>query len=261
MQFDVLTIFPELFTSNIFKGVVGQAILDKKVIVNSIDLRQFSNKKYKQIDSHPFGGGDGMIYQPEPLSKAIDSLSRRPSSFVIYLTPQGELFNQALARDLTQKEQIILVCGRYGGIDERVICDHIDLELSIGDYVLSGGEMAAMVVIDVVTRFEKGTLGNDLSLQQDSFSLNGLLEAPQFTTPRVFKDKAVPQVLLSGHHQHIADWKRSMSILRTFFRKPHLLGDNVSAQDCQKAKELFESLSPEERKICGLPAHVKNFNL
>ena len=252
LQFDLLTIFPEVFTSSAFKGVVGQAIAKQKILVNPINLRDFSDKKYRQIDGPPFGGGDGMVYRPEPLSKAIESITKKSGSLTIYLTPQGQVLNQTLVQNLSQKEQIILICGRYGGIDERVIGSHIDMELSIGDYVLSGGELAAMVVIDALTRLQKGILGNQESLQQDSFS-EGLLEAPQFTHPRVFKGQAVPDVLLSGHHQKIADWKKGMAILRTFFRKPDLMGENITQKDRDFAKKLFESLSIEEKRLCGLP--------
>ena len=214
-----MTIFPDIFVSTAFKGVVGQAILDNKVELNSIDLRQFSDKKYKQIDGKPFGGSDGMIFRPEPLSKAIKSIKRHSKSLSVYLSPQGCLLTQDVAKDLSQKNQLILVCGRYGGIDERVICEDIDIELSIGDYILSGGELAAMIVIDAVVRLQQGTLGNQVSSEQDSFGRRGLLEPPQFTRPRVFRNRSVPEVLLSGHHQKISNWERKIAILRTFFSK------------------------------------------
>ena len=181
LQLDIVTIFPEIFVSRAFKGVVGQAILDNKVHLNPIDLRQFSDKKYKQVDDRPFGGSDGMIFRPEPLAKALRSIKRHSKSLSIYLTPQGIPLTQDLARDLSQKNQLVLVCGRYGGIDERIICDDIDLELSIGDYILSGGELPAMVMIDVIVRLQQGTLGNQVSREQDSFGKTGLLEPPQFT--------------------------------------------------------------------------------
>ena len=253
-----MTIFPDIFVSTAFKGVVGQAILDNKVNLNPVDLRQFSGKKYKQIDDKPFGGGDGMIYRPEPLSKAINSIKRHPKSLSVYLSPQGQLFTQDVARDLSQKDQLILVCGRYGGIDERIICEDIDMELSIGDYILSGGELAAMVVIDAVVRLQQGTLGNQISQDEDSFGKRGLLEPPQFTRPRVFKGKSVPKVLLSGHHQDISDWQRKVAILRTFFRKPHLLEtQNISVEEKKAIEKFYWDLSEEEREICGLSKDTK----
>ena len=258
MQLDIVTVFPEIFVSTAFKGVVGQAILDNKVHLNPIDLRQFSDKKYKQIDDRPFGGSDGMIYRPEPLAKAIRFIKRHPKSLCIYLNPQGHLLTQNLARDLSQKNQLILVCGRYGGIDERIICDDIDLELSIGDYILSGGELPAMVVIDVVVRLQQGTLGNQVSREQDSFGETSLLEPPQFTRPRVFNRRSVPEVLLSGHHQDIADWERKMAVLRTFFRRPHLLKTpEISTEEKKAIEKFYWSLSEKEREICGLPKSVK----
>ena len=258
MQLDIVTIFPDIFVSTSFKGVVGQAILDNKVELNSIDLRQFSDKKYKQVDDRPFGGSDGMIFRPEPLSKAIKSIKRHSKSLSVYLTPQGCLFNQDMARDLSQKDQLILVCGRYGGIDERIICDDIDMELSIGDYILSGGELAAMVVIDVIVRLQQGILGNQVSPEQDSFGQTGLLEPPQFTRPRVFKNRSVPGVLLSGHHQEISDWQRKVAILRTFFRKRHLLEtQNISVEEKKVIEKFYRDLSKEEREVCGLPRDAK----
>ena len=256
MQFDIVTIFPEIFTAEGFKGVVGQAIANQKICLNKIDLRKFSDKKYKQVDDRPFGGGDGMIYRADILSQAIRSIPKKPQSLSIYLTPQGKLFNQNLARQLTEKEQIIFVCGRYGGVDERVLCTDIDLELSIGDYVLSGGELAAMVVIDVVARLKTGILGNENSIQHDSFGKSGigrLLEAPQFTHPRVFEGMSVPEVLLSGHHQKIADWKKNLSILRTLLKKPYLIGSSITEDDKKAAYKLYQSLSEEQCKIYGLP--------
>ena len=255
MQFDVVTIFPDIFTSTAFKGVVGQAILDQKICLNPIDLRQFSDKKYKQIDDRPFGGSDGMVYRPEPLTKAIESIRKLSEPLVIYLSPQGRLLNQDLATDLSQKDQLILICGRYGGIDERVICETVDLELSIGDYILSGGELAAMVVIDVIGRLQEGILGNQISSQQDSFSKTSkkLLEAPQFTRPRMFRGWAVPKILTSGHHRQIENWRRKISILRTFFRRPHLIDLDISNESKKAAKELFLSMSGKERETCGLP--------
>lgn len=263
MQFDVVTIFPDIFTSTAFKGVVGQAILDQKICLNCTDLRRFSDKKYKQIDDRPFGGGDGMVYCPEPLTKAVASIKRHSQCLAVYLSPQGHLLNQDLATDLSQRQQLILVCGRYGGIDERVICNVIDLELSIGDYVLSGGELAAMVVIDVIVRLQKGILGNRTSSQRDSFSQfsKKLLEAPQFTRPRIFKNWSVPDVLVSGHHQEIESWKKKIAILRTFFRRPHLISSNVSIEERDAAKKLFLSMSEKQREVCGLPKNAKDISL
>ena len=258
MQLDIVTIFPDIFVPTAFKGVVGQAILDNKVYLNPINLRQFSEKNYKQVDDRPFGGNDGMIFRPEPLTKAIRSIKRHSQSLSIYLSPQGHLFTQDLARDLSQKDQLILVCGRYGGIDERIICDDIDLELSIGDYILSGGELAAMVVIDVVIRLQKGILGNQVSPEQDSFAQTGFLEPPQFTRPRLFEGRSVPEVLLSGHHQDIADWQRKVAILRTFFRRPYLLETyKISIEEKKVIEKFYWNLSEEEKEVCGLPKDAK----
>jgi tRNA (guanine37-N1)-methyltransferase len=235
MRFDVLTLFPELFSSFLKETVLGRAVKAGLVDIRLVSIRSFARGRHLVADDRPFGGGEGMVMKPGPISRALESIDRtKDRSLVLLLTPQGRPFDQPLAWELSRMEQIILICGRYEGVDERIRTNYVDLELSIGDYVLSGGETAAMVLIDAVSRLVPGVLGGERSAQEDSFE-EGLLEYPQYTRPRVFKNQEVPEVLLSGDHEKIRVWRRTESLKRTLQRRPDLL---------DKAK-----LTEEDRRI------------
>jgi tRNA (guanine37-N1)-methyltransferase len=223
MRFDVLTLFPELFSAFLKETILGRAVKAGVVDIRLVNIRSFARGRHLVADDTPFGGGQGMVMKPGPISRALESIDRiKDRSLVLLLTPQGRTFDQPLAWDLSRMEQLILICGRYEGVDERIRTTCVDMELSIGDYVLSGGEMAAMVVMDAVSRLVPGVLGGEKSAQEDSFE-DGLLEYPQYTRPRVFKNQEVPEILLSGDHEKIRVWRRTESLKRTLERRPDLL--------------------------------------
>jgi tRNA (guanine37-N1)-methyltransferase len=223
MRFDVLTLFPELFSSFLKETILGRAVKAGLVDIRLVNIRSFARGRHLVADDRPFGGGEGMVMKPGPISRALESIDKtKDRSLVLLLTPQGRPFDQPLAWELSRMEQIILICGRYEGVDERIRTTYVDLELSIGDYVVSGGETAAMVLIDAVSRLVPGVLGGERSAQEDSFE-EGLLEYPQYTRPRVFKNQEVPEVLLSGDHERIRVWRRTESLKRTLERRPDLL--------------------------------------
>ncbi|UCF86111.1 MAG: tRNA (guanosine(37)-N1)-methyltransferase TrmD [Desulfobacteraceae bacterium] len=235
MRFDVLTIFPEMFSANLQEGILGRAVKKGIVEVRLVNIRNFARGAHRTTDDRPYGGGDGMVMKPEPIYRALKSVDRvSGQSLVILLSPQGERFDQKIAWELARGEHIILICGRYEGVDERVRLTCIDKELSIGDYILSGGEPAALVIMDTVSRLIPGVLGGERSNLEDSFE-DGLLEYPQYTRPRVFHCEEVPPVLLSGDHERIRLWRRAESLKRTFKRRPDLL---------QKAR-----LTPEDEVV------------
>jgi tRNA (guanine37-N1)-methyltransferase len=223
MRFDVLTLFPELFSSFLKETILGRAVKAGLVDIRLVNIRSFARGRHLVTDDAPFGGGQGMVMKPGPIARALDSVERtKDRSLVVLLSPQGRTFDQPLAWNLSRMEQLILICGRYEGVDERIRMSCVDMELSIGDYVLSGGETAAMVVIDAVSRLVPGVLGGEKSTQEDSFE-EGLLEYPQYTRPRVFKNQEVPEILLSGDHEKIRVWRRTQSLKRTLERRPDLL--------------------------------------
>jgi tRNA (guanine37-N1)-methyltransferase len=223
MRFDVLTLFPELISPFLETGVLGRAVKKGVVDVKLTNIRSFARGPHKVTDDRPYGGGDGMIMKPGPIIRALKSIERADGrSLVILLTPQGEPFEQSMAQELSKADQLILICGRYEGVDERVKSGQIDREVSIGDYILSGGELGALVVIDAVSRLVPGVLGGERSSEEDSFT-DGLLEYPQYTRPRVFRGQEVPSVLLSGDHEKIRQWRRTQSLKRTLERRPDLL--------------------------------------
>lgn len=223
MRFDILTIFPEMFATLINYGIIGRAVKRQQIKINVVNIRDFSKGPHMMTDDRPFGGGDGMVMKPGPIFQALESIPReKGDGRVILLTPQGQPFNQSIARDLTKLKQIVLVCGRYEGVDERVRSRCVDMELSIGDYILTGGELPAMVIVEVVSRLIPGILGGVRSSLEESFE-DYFLEYPQFTRPRVFQGDGVPSVLLSGDHEKIRLWRRTQSIKRTLERRPDLL--------------------------------------
>ncbi|HAA02916.1 MAG TPA: tRNA (guanosine(37)-N1)-methyltransferase TrmD [Syntrophobacteraceae bacterium] len=222
MIFDILTIFPGMFVSPMQESILGKALERDLIAVRVHNIRDHATDKHQMTDDRPFGGGEGMVMKPEPIVAAIESIrASGPEPRVVLLTPQGRLFNQDRARELAQYPRIVLLCGRYEGVDERVARYFVDDELSLGDFILTGGELAAMVVIDVVTRLLPGVLGNAASVEAESFT-EPILEYPQYTRPQGFRGHAVPEILLSGNHQAIRDWRRGQALLRTQRRRPDL---------------------------------------
>ena len=220
LRFTVLTLFPEIIDAYANAGVVGRAVRKGQLGVNALDLRSFSTDRYRSVDDTPFGGGAGMVMSPEPVAQAIEAAG--PASRRILLSASARPFTQADAEAWAGADHIVLLCGRYEGIDARVTDRYMDDAVSIGDYVLSGGELAALVVLDAVARLVPGVLGNAKSAIHDSYS-SGLLEHPHYTRPSVWRGEAVPSVLLSGHHARIAEWRRRASLQRTALLRPDLL--------------------------------------
>jgi len=245
MKFDILSIFPEMFAPLINYGIIGRAVKGGLIEINLVNIRDFGEGPHLMTDDRPFGGGDGMVMKPEPIFRALESIPRvKGDRKVILLTPQGQLFDQAIARRLTKLKQIVLVCGRYEGVDERVRSTYVDMELSIGDYILTGGELPAMIIVEVVSRLVPGVLGGVRSNLEESFE-DYLLEYPQYTRPRVFQGEAVPSVLLSGDHGRIQLWRRNQSIKRTLERRPDLLEKtHLSEMD----KSILEELKQKQGK-------------
>lgn len=223
MEFHLITLFPEMFASPFASGIMGRAVRNGLVKIETHNLREYGLGRYHQVDDEPYGGGSGMVMRPEPIAAAIDAVTEQhPGLWRVLLTPQGELFRQPVAADLARREPgLMLIAGRYEGVDERVR-GLVDQELSIGDYILSGGELPAMVVIEAVTRLIPGVLGNRASLEEESFA-SGLLEYPQYTRPEVFRGTTVPPVLLSGDHEKIRQWRREQALERTMKRRPDLM--------------------------------------
>ena len=223
MRFDILTIFPQMFSAYLKEGILGRAIKKGLVEVRLVNIRDFARGAHRTTDDRPYGGGDGMVMKAGPIYRALQSLDReKDRSLVILLSPQGKKFDQAAAWELSRWERIVLVCGRYEGVDERVRLLCVDRELSVGDYILSGGEPAAMIVLDSVSRLISGVLGGRRSNLEDSFE-GGLLEYPHYTRPRLFQGKETPAVLLSGDHEKIRLWRRRESLKRTLEKRPDLL--------------------------------------
>lgn len=249
MNFTVLTLFPEMFYSFKAGGIIKRSIETQRISIETIDIRDFATDRHRTVDDRPYGGGCGMVMKPEPLAGAIrEAKARHSESHTLLLSPQGRMFDHGLALELTGYSELILICGRYEGIDERVCQDFVDEELSIGDYVLSGGELAAMVVIDTVSRLIPGALGNEQSAEEDSFS-TGLLKYPQYTRPRSFEGGNVPEILLSGNHVAIGQWRRQAAIVRTFLKRPDLLLDQVlTLEDIESLEKLHNDIETIIRK-------------
>lgn len=233
MNFHILTLFPEMVLQGLNTSILGRAVKEGHITINATDIRDFANNKHNHVDDYPYGGGAGMVIQPEPVFKAYEAACANMSSKprVIYLTPQGKVFNQSMAEEFAKEENLIFLCGHYEGIDERVLEEIVTDNVSIGDYVLTGGELPAMVMIDAISRKVPGVLNNELSHEIETFYDN-LLEYPQYTRPEVWKDKKVPDVLLSGHHGNIEKWRREKSLERTLAHRPDLLEEaNLSKKD------------------------------
>ena len=219
MKFDVLTLFPEMFEV-LKSSIIGKAVEKKLIEINMINIRDFSEDKHKKVDDTPYGGGAGMVMKPDVVYKAYQSVKKEKAK-VIYMSPQGKTLNQKIIEKLSNESHLIILCGHYEGIDQRVLDKIVDEEISIGDYVLTGGEIPAMVLIDCVSRYVKGVLKED-SIKEESFS-NGLLEYPQYTRPEVFEGISVPEILLSGHHENIERWRKEKSEEMTKNKRPDLL--------------------------------------
>jgi tRNA (guanine37-N1)-methyltransferase len=220
----VVTIFPGLFPGPLGESITGRALAEGKLTLRTVDPRDVTTDRHRSVDDYPYGGGPGMVMRPGPLVSAIESV-RRPDSRLLLLSPSGQLFTQRLAASLSAESHLVLVCGRYEGVDERVRLLTEAEEVSIGDYVLTGGELAAMVVLDAVIRLLPGVLGSSDSSRDESHA-EGLLEYPQYTRPAEFRALRVPEVLLSGHHAQVAAWRHHQALLRTLERRPELLSDD-----------------------------------
>jgi tRNA (guanine37-N1)-methyltransferase len=229
LRIDILTLFPDMFANVFDHGVIGRALVNGIVELGFHDIRDHAHDRHRTVDDSTFGGGPGMVMKPEPLAEAITAV-RKSDSHVVLMSPQGPLFDHAAASRLARLPRLVLVCGRYEGVDERVREAYVDEELSIGDYVLTGGELAAMVVTEAVTRLVPGVVGKGESLVSESHAA-GLLEHPHYTRPRVFADIEVPEILLSGNHGAVEKWRRLESLRRTLLRRPDLLSAEPLAED------------------------------
>ena len=236
MNFHVLTLFPEMIEQGVNTSITGRAINNGLLSINAVNIRDYAFNKHNSVDDYPYGGGAGMLMQAEPVYLAYEAvkeqIAKRTSDAgekrplrVVYLSPQGDVFNQKMAEEMAQEEDLVLLCGHYEGIDERVLEEIVTDYVSIGDYVLTGGELPAMVMIDTISRLVPGVLHNDVSAEFESFQDN-LLEYPQYSRPEEWRGKKVPPILLSGHHANIEKWRREQSILRTLERRPDLLKDS-----------------------------------
>jgi len=247
MKFDILTIFPELLTSPLNEAIIRRAREANQVQIEIINIRDFATDKHSMTDDRPFGGGEGMVMKPEPLTAALDAVKdQNGTGRVVLLTPQGRPYNQKVAQELSREEHLILVCGRYEGVDERFRAASIDDEISIGDYILTGGELAAMVIIDSVTRLLPEVLGCADSAEKDTFSRR-LLKHPQYTRPRVFEGNAIPDILLSGDHAKIEEYRFLESVTRTLERRPDLLQKEFGSFSKKEDKNCFAAISFYDR--------------
>ena len=222
-RFHILTLFPKMVMDGLNTSIIGRAIDAGLLEINAVNIRDYSTNKHMKVDDYPYGGGAGLVMQTEPVYRAYKDLTKnmKKKPRVVYLTPQGTTFHQEMAKELAKEEELVFLCGHYEGIDERVLEEIVTDYVSIGDYVLTGGELPAMVMIDSISRLVPGVLHNDDSAGDESFE-NGLLEYPQYTRPPVFLDKEVPEVLLSGHHENIRKWRHEQSVKRTKERRPDL---------------------------------------
>jgi len=247
MNYHILTLFPEMVLDGLNTSIIGRAVDKGLISIEAINIRDYSKDKHNHVDDAPYGGGAGMVMQPGPVCDSYEALceklGKRPR--VLYMTPQGRVFNQAIAQELAKEEDLVFLCGHYEGIDERALELIVTDYLSIGDYVLTGGELPAMVMIDCISRLVPGVLHNDVSADIESFHDN-LLEYPQYTRPEIYEGKRVPEVLLSGHHKNIETWRRKQSIKRTLERRPDLLADANLSKKERKYLEMLQSERVEQ---------------
>lgn len=238
MNFHVLTLFPEMITNGLETSILGRAAAKGIVSFEAVNIRDYTLERHGKVDDYPYGGGAGMVMQAEPIYRAyaalVEKIGKKPR--VIYMTPQGQTFNQSIAEDLAKEEDLVFLCGHYEGVDERVLEMIATDYLSAGDYVLTGGELPAMMMIDCISRLVPGVLNNNVSAEFETFHDN-LLEYPQYTRPEVFMGKKVPDILLSGHHANVEKWRREQSIIRTLKNRPELLENAVLSKKEQKFLE------------------------
>ncbi len=239
IRFDVITLFPEMFSAVTHSGISGRALETGLWSIGLWNPRDFTKDNYRTVDDRPYGGGPGMLMLAEPLEKALDAAKQAGGGKVIYLSPQGRKLDHEKVMELAGREATTLLCGRYEGVDERLIQRRVDEELSIGDYVLSGGELAAMTVIDAVVRQIPGALGGEQSAAEESF-VEGLLDCPQYTRPELYEGEKVPEVLMSGHHENIRRWRLKQALGRTWLRRPDLLAARKLNEDERKLLEEFQ---------------------
>ena len=248
MNYHILTLFPEMVLNGLNTSIIGRAAEKGLLSIEAIDIREYSTDKHRHVDDYPYGGGAGVVMQPMPICEAYDALCEKikKKPRVIYMTPQGRVFNQKIAEELAKEEDLVFLCGHYEGIDERALELVATDYLSIGDYVLTGGELPAMVMIDCISRLIPGVLNNDTSAEFESFHDN-LLEYPQYTRPEEYRGLRVPEILLSGHHKNIDVWRREQSIKRTLERRPDLLtGASLSAKEAEYLKRLEIEIEKQE---------------
>lgn len=239
MKFDILTLFPAMFAGPLTESILRRAIENGLLEIRLHQIRDFATDRHKVVDDAPYGGGDGMVMKVEPIAACLEAVkAERPKARVLLTSPRGRLFDHAAARELSREEEVIIICGRYEGVDERVRELFVDDEFSIGDFVLTGGELAAMIMVDATARFVPGVLGSPGSAETDTFS-DGLLEYPQYTRPADFRGHPVPSVLLSGNHAEVARWRRRKALEKTFHARPDLLERAVLSSDDRRClKEL-----------------------
>lgn len=228
MKYHVLTLFPEMIEQGLNTSILGRAMEKNCIAVEAVNIRDYAGNRHGKVDDYPYGGGAGMVMQAEPVCAAYEAVKEKIgyAPRVIYLTPQGKVFNQKIAEELVANEDLVFLCGHYEGIDERVLEEIVTDYVSIGDYVLTGGELPAMVMIDAISRLVPGVLGNEDSGRFESFQDN-LLEHPQYSRPEIWRGRQVPPILLSGHHENVEKWRRQQSVIRTRERRPDLLKDAV----------------------------------
>ena len=249
MNYHVMTLFPDMITNAMSESITGRALKAGYLALEAVNIRDFADNKHNRVDDYPYGGGAGMVMQAEPVYRCYEDIMTRireqggsAAAKVIYLTPQGKVFDQQMAKEYAKEEDLIFLCGHYEGIDERVLERIVTDYVSIGDYVLTGGELPALVRMDTISRLVPGVLNNDMSAETESFS-EGLLEYPHYTRPAIWRDEAVPEVLLSGHHKKLQEWYRRESVIRTAKRRPDML---MQAQLSEEEKELAEQYADLE---------------
>lgn len=251
MKFHVLTLFPEMIRQGFGTSVTGRAMKKGLIELNAVDIREYSKDKHKHVDDYPYGGGAGMVMQPEPIELAYEDIAKnmQKKPRVIYVTPQGSVFRQSLAKEFAKEDELVFLCGHYEGVDERILEEIVTDYVSIGDYVLTGGELPALVMMDAISRLVPGVLNNEDSAEFESFHDN-LLEHPHYTRPVEYHGKRVPDVLLSGHHENIDRWRREQSLKRTLERRPDLLETAVlTSKDLEYLQSLGWSLTRTSENV------------
>lgn len=240
MQFYIMTLFPEMVMQGLSTSIIGRALNKGLLSIEAVNIRDYAFNKHSSVDDYPYGGGAGMLMQAEPVYQCYRALEEKMNKKprVVYLSPQGKTFNQTMAEEFAQEEELVFLCGHYEGIDERVLEEIVTDYVSIGDYVLTGGELPAMIMVDAISRLVPGVLHNDVSAEFESFQDN-LLEYPQYSRPEMWHDKKVPEVLMSGHHANIEKWRREQSVIRTARNRPDLL---EKAELTEKEREIAEKI-------------------